>query len=207
MASRGRSRWDGDDEEGGNKDSADALAQRPLVKEQKRLAKEERARKADEAQRRRKQEDDEKADSQDPRGEENPLEFSNSTHTLKPVDQNDPTERASKRVKTSDEGDLSGEGEALGPRLLSFPAKHFGRSRNVEEYERLNEIEEGSYGLVSRGRDKATGTIVALKKLKMDYSRDGFPVTGLREIQILMATDHPHVVFLREVVVGASLKE
>jgi len=78
----------------------------------------------------------------------------------------------------------------------------------VSNFERLNHIEEGSYGFVSRARDITTGEVVALKKLKMDGSeQNGFPVTGLREIQCLMAAKHRHVVDLREIVVGDRLDD
>ena len=40
--------------------------------------------------------------------------------------------------------------------------------RNVDDFEKLNRIEEGSYGIVYRARDKSNGQIVALKKLKLD---------------------------------------
>ncbi|MCH1932982.1 hypothetical protein L9G16_22840, partial [Shewanella sp. A25] len=73
--------------------------------------------------------------------------------------------------------------------------------------ERLNHIEEGSYGWVSRARDIMTGEIVALKKLKMENSPDGFPVTGLREIQVLLEARHPNIVNLREIVMGNSMDE
>lgn len=41
-------------------------------------------------------------------------------------------------------------------------------SRHVDNFKRLNKIEEGTYGVVYRAQDKETGEIVALKKLKMD---------------------------------------
>jgi serine/threonine protein kinase len=40
--------------------------------------------------------------------------------------------------------------------------------RNVDVYMKLNNISEGAYGVVSRGQDTKTGTMVALKRLKMD---------------------------------------
>lgn len=74
-------------------------------------------------------------------------------------------------------------------------------------YELLNRIEEGSYGVVSRARDRETGEVVALKKLKLERETDGFPITSLREIQTLMASKHPNVVNIREIVMGDTLKE
>ncbi|SCV69878.1 BQ2448_1272 [Microbotryum intermedium] len=79
--------------------------------------------------------------------------------------------------------------------------------RSVYCYERLNEIEEGSYGIVFRARCKTTGDIVALKKLKMDKEKNGFPITSLREIQTLMTAAHEYIVRVREVVVGDTLTQ
>ena len=83
-------------------------------------------------------------------------------------------------------------------------------ARLFEEYEQLNEIEEGSYGCVSRARERRSGEIVALKKLKMERPQcgEGFPVTGLREIECLMASrECDEIVKLREVVVGHALEQ
>lgn len=117
----------------------------------------------------------------------------------------DSAERPSKRQRTSE--DESEETSGEGANLLQFQTRRFGPCGHVDQFELLNSIEEGSYGLVSRARRKETGQVVALKRLKMDYIHDGFPVTGLREIQTLKACRHPHVVELIEVVMGDSLKE
>eukprot|EP00850_Spirogloea_muscicola_P014616 SM000106S13964 [mRNA] locus=s106:281759:284864:- [translate_table: standard] len=81
--------------------------------------------------------------------------------------------------------------------------------RPVEDFERLNCIDEGTYGVVYRARDKRSGEVVALKRVKMDKEREGFPMTSLREINILLsfAHDGPHasIVDVREVVVGSNL--
>jgi len=80
-------------------------------------------------------------------------------------------------------------------------------SRSVYAYEKLNQIEEGSYGVVFRARDKQTGDIVALKKLKLGEEKNGFPITALREIYALMSCRHENVVGIREVVVGDTLTQ
>ncbi|KAL6899360.1 hypothetical protein ACP4OV_006018 [Aristida adscensionis] len=74
--------------------------------------------------------------------------------------------------------------------------------RSVDEFEKLNAINEGTYGVVFRARDKKTGEVVALKKVKMDKEREGFPLTSLREINILLSSDHPSIVDVKEIVVG-----
>jgi serine/threonine protein kinase len=54
---------------------------------------------------------------------------------------------------------------------------------------------------VSRGQDKATGATVALKRLKLDRdAKDGFPLTSLREINVLLNLKHRNLVDLMEVV-------
>lgn len=77
--------------------------------------------------------------------------------------------------------------------------------RSVDAYERLAKISEGTYGVVYKARDKGTGRVVALKKIKMAREADGFPLTSVREINILLACHHPAIVDVAEVVVGASL--
>lgn len=94
------------------------------------------------------------------------------------------------------------------PRLLRFESGGIGKCRSVENYDKLNDIEEGAYGWVSRAKELATGKIVALKRLKIDpKDRSGLPVTGLREIQILRDCDHRNVVRLKEVVVGDDTRK
>lgn len=40
--------------------------------------------------------------------------------------------------------------------------------RSIEDFEHLNVIDEGTYGIVYRARDKQTGQIYAIKKIKLD---------------------------------------
>ena len=39
----------------------------------------------------------------------------------------------------------------------------------------------------------------ALKKIKMDKHQDGFPLTSIREINILLSFHHPNIVEVSEV--------
>ena len=45
------------------------------------------------------------------------------------------------------------------------------------------------------------GEIVALKKLKMEKEKEGFPITSLREINMLLKAKHPNIVHVRVSVV------
>ncbi|EPS64414.1 hypothetical protein M569_10366, partial [Genlisea aurea] len=73
-------------------------------------------------------------------------------------------------------------------------------SRSVECFEKLEQIGEGTYGQVYMAREKKTGDIVALKKIRMDNENEGFPLTALREIKILKKLHHQNVIQLKEIV-------
>ncbi|KHN86408.1 Putative serine/threonine-protein kinase [Toxocara canis] len=78
--------------------------------------------------------------------------------------------------------------------------------RNVAEFECLNRIEEGTFGVVYRAKEKKTDEIVALKRLKMEKEKEGFPITSLREINMLLkAGSHPNIVNVREIVIGSTM--
>jgi cell division cycle 2-like protein len=93
------------------------------------------------------------------------------------------------------------------PRIFPLEPPAIVGCRSVDIYEKLNHIEEGSYGIVYRARDKETGDIVALKKLKLEREKNGFPITSLREISTLMAARHSNIVNIREIVMGESLTQ
>lgn len=63
----------------------------------------------------------------------------------------------------------------------------FGGCRRIEDaYERINHLGQGTYGDVFRAKDRETGEIVAVKRIKMETdNKEGFPITALREIKIL----------------------
>lgn len=77
--------------------------------------------------------------------------------------------------------------------------------RSVEEFECLNKIEEGAYGVVYRAKDKKSNEVVALKRLKMEKEREGFPITSIREVDTLLKSQHVNVVTVREIVVGSNM--
>uniref|UniRef100_A0A8B9LNA2 cyclin-dependent kinase n=1 Tax=Astyanax mexicanus TaxID=7994 RepID=A0A8B9LNA2_ASTMX len=77
--------------------------------------------------------------------------------------------------------------------------------RSVEEFQCLNRIEEGTYGVVYRAKDKKTDEIVALKRLKMEKEKEGFPITSLREINTILKAQHTNIVTVREIVVGSNM--
>lgn len=63
-----------------------------------------------------------------------------------------------------------------------------GGSRCVGDFEKLNRVGEGTYGIVYRARDTVTGEVVALKKMRFHDQKEkqGIPISGIREIAILL---------------------
>jgi cell division cycle 2-like protein len=89
---------------------------------------------------------------------------------------------------------------------LHNPLLHGCRSV-YDSYERLSHLDEGTYGVVWKARDNSTGEIVALKQIKFDdpeLTREGFPISALREIGVLLSLSHECVVTVREMVVGKT---
>lgn len=62
-------------------------------------------------------------------------------------------------------------------------------------------VGSGTYGKVFKGIHVYTKDMVALKKIRMEGERDGFPVTAIREVKLLQSLNHVNIVNLREVMV------
>ncbi|VDM68768.1 unnamed protein product, partial [Strongylus vulgaris] len=77
--------------------------------------------------------------------------------------------------------------------------------RNVAEFDCVNRVEEGTFGVVYRAKNKRTDEIVALKRLKIEKEREGFPITALREINMLLkAGKHENIVNVKEILIGSN---
>jgi len=70
----------------------------------------------------------------------------------------------------------------------------------LDRYERQEKLGEGTYGIVYKCRDRQTGEIVALKKIRLEKEDDGVPSTAIREISLLKGLRHPNVVELKEII-------
>lgn len=66
--------------------------------------------------------------------------------------------------------------------------------------ERLEVIGEGTYGKVFKAVDIKTRQLVALKSVKLENEKEGFPITSVREIKILRQLQHPNIVSMIEIV-------
>ena len=79
------------------------------------------------------------------------------------------------------------------------------------QYDLLEKIGEGTYGVVYRARDLSVpqsaststsvdNSLVALKKMRLDAHDEGVPVTTLREVALLKDLRHENIVRLRDVI-------
>ncbi|CAG8479210.1 5934_t:CDS:2 [Diversispora eburnea] len=69
-----------------------------------------------------------------------------------------------------------------------------------ENYAKLEKLGEGTYGVVYKARDKTTGNIVAIKKIRLE-TEEGIPPTSIREISLLKeATRNENIVKLLDIV-------
>lgn len=79
----------------------------------------------------------------------------------------------------------------------------YGACRPVSAYQKINQIGEGTYGMVYRAIDRANGRMVALKRVILHNEKaDGFPLTSLREIRMLKKISHPNCVRMLDLAVG-----
>ena len=69
-----------------------------------------------------------------------------------------------------------------------------------QKYTKLDKIGEGAFGIVHKAKDKDTGELVALKRIRFDQEEEGVPCTAVREISLLKELKHPHIVKLIDVI-------
>jgi cyclin-dependent kinase len=74
------------------------------------------------------------------------------------------------------------------------------QNKKMERYQKMEKIGEGTYGVVYKAKDRVTGEIVALKKIRLEAEDEGIPSTAIREISLLKELQHPNIVRLYDVV-------
>ncbi|XP_051151294.1 cell division control protein 2 homolog A [Andrographis paniculata] len=70
----------------------------------------------------------------------------------------------------------------------------------MEQYEKVEKIGEGTYGVVYKARDRITNETIALKKIRLEQEDEGVPSTAIREISLLKEMQHGNIVRLQDVV-------
>lgn len=74
----------------------------------------------------------------------------------------------------------------------------------MDNYDKLEKIGEGTYGVVYKCMELSSKEIVAVKKIRMEMEDEGIPATAIREISILKELNHPNIVNLREILMDDS---
>lgn len=74
----------------------------------------------------------------------------------------------------------------------------------MQQYERVEKVGEGTYGVVYKVRNLQTQEILALKKIRLAEEDEGVPATAIREISLLKELSHPNIVALHDVVYVAN---
>uniref|UniRef100_A0A8C5MIQ7 cyclin-dependent kinase n=1 Tax=Leptobrachium leishanense TaxID=445787 RepID=A0A8C5MIQ7_9ANUR len=70
----------------------------------------------------------------------------------------------------------------------------------MDNFQKVEKIGEGTYGVVYKARNRETGEVVALKKIRLDTETEGVPSTAIREISLLKELNHPNIVKLLDVI-------
>lgn len=106
---------------------------------------------------------------------------------LKEAENEDKQEGSKNAIKESAEPESSSEcAAAISPPFLD------------DAYEIMAQVGEGTYGQVYKASAGRSGRLVALKKIRMDHAREGFPVTSMREMKLLQALRHENVIRMHE---------
>lgn len=67
----------------------------------------------------------------------------------------------------------------------------------LPKYQLLEKLGEGTYGIVYKAKDRITGKMVALKKIRLSDQDEGVPPTSIREICLLKELRHTNIVTYR----------
>lgn len=82
---------------------------------------------------------------------------------------------------------------------MKASALNFPFCPEISKYEKMAKVGQGTFGEVFKARNRKTNQIVALKKVRMENEKEGFPMTALREIRILQLLNHDNIVNLVEI--------
>ncbi|XP_011145946.1 cyclin-dependent kinase 4 isoform X2 [Harpegnathos saltator] len=108
-------------------------------------------------------------------------------------------------MKYSSQRELSASAEKTSEMTVQIQTSLLGEHASYEE---LSLIGNGAYGTVYKAKDRTSGQVVALKKVRVPLTEDGLPMSTLREIATLKQLErfeHPHIVRLLDVCQGSYL--
>ncbi|CAM8892919.1 unnamed protein product [Rhodiola kirilowii] len=90
---------------------------------------------------------------------------------------------------------LDGVSIVIDPDNLRLP----GYINFMDQYEKVEKIGEGTYGVVYKVCDRVTNETNAVKKIRLEQEDEGVPSTAIREISLLKELQHGNIVRLQDV--------
>ena len=75
----------------------------------------------------------------------------------------------------------------------------------MENYEVVKALGQGTWGIVHMAKQKTTGRVVAIKKIKSERPEEGVNFTAVREIKLLRDFKHENVIELVDVFTTADM--
>lgn len=60
------------------------------------------------------------------------------------------------------------------------------KESKMGDFVKIEKIGEGTYGVVYKGRNKITGKIVAMKKIRLESEDEGIPSTAIRSLSNML---------------------
>ncbi|CAG2247412.1 cyclin-dependent kinase 12-like [Mytilus edulis] len=121
------------------------------------------------------------------------------------MDDPEPDDEPEPEPEPEPKKDVSSQPKMKRPRIcqqrrLDEKVKGDWGQRCVDLFKIITIIGEGTYGQVYKAKDTFTDELVALKKVRLENEKEGFPITAVREIKILRQLNHPNIVNLKEIV-------
>ena len=83
--------------------------------------------------------------------------------------------------------------------IINYPISPTYKYLLTCRFQQLEKLGEGTYATVYKGRNRATGALVALKEISLD-SEEGTPSTAIREISLMKELNHENIVTLYDVI-------
>lgn len=103
---------------------------------------------------------------------------------------------------TPESAKASQRNEAVRPPAPAPKPPPFSIHEQGKPYEKVTQVGEGTYGKVYKARNGQGLGLVALKRIRLEGEKEGFPVTSMREIKLLQGLNHDNVIRLHEMMVS-----
>jgi len=82
---------------------------------------------------------------------------------------------------------------------VSMDAVERANAERQKRWVKDQKVGEGTYAVVYRGRELATGRKIAIKKIKVGQFKDGLDMSAVREVKYLRELHHPNIIELLDV--------